>query len=241
MEDIDPEIMSKLEDLLRTAYKPIVKDDDGPIDKSKFAGVPYMAKDDEWPICPNCKKPMQFFLQLNLADIPDPLKGRFGEGIIQMFYCTSSEPLCEVDCEGYFHFADCHHLRLIKPMDEGKVVDLPGVDDLFPAKLITGWEPMDDFPNWEERQEEGLDLTEDEEDAIADIQLTKPGDKLWGWPHWVQSIEYPTCPKCGSTMQLVFQIDSEDNLPYMWGDVGCGHITQCPEHKEILAFGWACG
>jgi hypothetical protein len=41
-------------------------------------------------------------------------------------------------------------------------------------------------------------------------------------------------------MWHVFQIDSEDNLPYMFGDVGCAHITQCPEHKEVVAFGWAC-
>jgi hypothetical protein len=26
----------------------------------------------------------------------------------------------------------------------------------------------------------------------------------------------------------------------MFGDSGIGHITQCPEHKEVLAFGWAC-
>jgi hypothetical protein len=41
-------------------------------------------------------------------------------------------------------------------------------------------------------------------------------------------------------MHLLFQIDSEDNLPYMFGDAGCGHITQCPKHPHRLAFGWAC-
>ncbi|MDJ0556950.1 MAG: hypothetical protein QNJ68_21390 [Microcoleaceae cyanobacterium MO_207.B10] len=41
-------------------------------------------------------------------------------------------------------------------------------------------------------------------------------------------------------MQLVFQVDSNDNLPFMFGDVGCGHITQCKDHKNIVAFAWAC-
>jgi len=41
-------------------------------------------------------------------------------------------------------------------------------------------------------------------------------------------------------MQFVFQIDSNDNLPIILGDRGCGHITQCPEHKQILTFSWAC-
>jgi hypothetical protein len=38
----------------------------------------------------------------------------------------------------------------------------------------------------------------------------------------------------------VFQVDSEDSIPFMFGDTGCGHITQCPEHQEVVAFGWAC-
>ncbi|BAY43233.1 hypothetical protein SAMD00079811_08120 [Scytonema sp. HK-05] len=35
--------------------------------------------------------------------------------------------------------------------------------------------------------------------------------------------------------------DSQNNLPFMFGDVGCGHITQCKTHKTQVAFGWACG
>jgi hypothetical protein len=40
-------------------------------------------------------------------------------------------------------------------------------------------------------------------------------------------------------MQLVFQ-HTGDSIPFMFGDMGIGHITQCPEHKEVVAFGWAC-
>jgi uncharacterized protein YwqG len=42
-------------------------------------------------------------------------------------------------------------------------------------------------------------------------------------------------------MEYVFQIDSEDNLPLMWGDMGTAHVTRCPTHREVLALGWACG
>ena len=31
-----------------------------------------------------------------------------------------------------------------------------------------------------------------------------------------------------------------DALPFVFGDMGIGHITQCPEHKAVVAFGWAC-
>jgi uncharacterized protein YwqG len=77
-------------------------------------------------------------------------------------------------------------------------------------------------------------------DVAEAISNAEPGDKLGGWPHWIQSVEYPACPTCGDRMELVFQLDSEDNLPVVFGDVGCGHITRCPRHPEVLAFGWAC-
>jgi hypothetical protein len=66
------------------------------------------------------------------------------------------------------------------------------------------------------------------------------GDKLASWPAWIQNVEYPNCPRCARRMAHLFQVDSEHNVPFMFGDAGCGHITQCPEHKEVVAFGWAC-
>ncbi|HEY7328275.1 MAG TPA: DUF1963 domain-containing protein [Gemmataceae bacterium] len=63
-----------------------------------------------------------------------------------------------------------------------------------------------------------------------EIAISQPRDKLAGWPYWIQNVEYPSCPRCGQQMIHVFQVDSEDNIPFMFGDSGCGNITQCPEH-----------
>jgi hypothetical protein len=41
-------------------------------------------------------------------------------------------------------------------------------------------------------------------------------------------------------MELLFQLDSEDHVPFMFGDAGCGHLTRCPEHPDVVTFGWAC-
>jgi hypothetical protein len=41
-------------------------------------------------------------------------------------------------------------------------------------------------------------------------------------------------------MEMLFQIDSDQSLPWSLGDAGVGHITQCPKHRDELAFGWAC-
>lgn len=32
----------------------------------------------------------------------------------------------------------------------------------------------------------------------------------------------------------------EGDVPFMFGDVGRGHVTQCPDHEDVVAFGWAC-
>nr|WP_293105517.1 hypothetical protein [Okeania sp. SIO2F4] len=95
---------------------------------------------------------------------------------------------------------------------------------------------LEDYPNYDEALEFGIEL----DDELYEDNFPIEGDKLAGWPLWIQGIEYPNCPICDERMRLVFQVDSEDNLPYMFADGGCGHITQCKEHKNIVAFGWAC-
>ncbi|MEO0456606.1 MAG: hypothetical protein AAF152_08490, partial [Cyanobacteria bacterium P01_A01_bin.114] len=147
--------------------------------------------------------------------------------------------------EGWEPFSTVHVTRLIQPEGE------PGTPTVtpqssFPAQQITGWQVTHDYPGYAEAQEPPMDLnlSVDDWDAIeaeTGQEVPLPGDKLAGWPAWVQGVEYPHCPTCGERMALVFQLDSEDHLPYMFGDMGCGHITQCPTHKDQLGFGWACG
>jgi hypothetical protein len=42
-------------------------------------------------------------------------------------------------------------------------------------------------------------------------------------------------------MRLVMQLDSDDNLDYMFDDGGVGHIMQCPVHHDVLSFAFASG
>jgi uncharacterized protein YwqG len=52
------------------------------------------------------------------------------------------------------------------------------------------------------------------------IGVAAAGDKLGGWPNWMQGVDYPQCTKCNKSLVYLFQIDSEDNLPDMFGDSG---------------------
>jgi uncharacterized protein YwqG len=232
----------------RTAWKPIVKKTDGLITDSKFAGTPYLKAEEDYPRCENCGELLQLFIQLNLDRLPEAIKNNYGSGLLQMFYCINEEPLCEVECQAFFPFAKSVLIRIVQIESDNASADksVPEENDFLP-RLIIGWKEVVDYPNWEERELLEEELAEidwenlvDEEGVSFNEWFPVGGDKLAGYPRWIQSIEYPNCPLCGDQMQLVFQIDSDDNVPHMFGDVGCGHITQCKDHKDQLAFGWAC-
>ncbi|MCI5192749.1 MAG: DUF1963 domain-containing protein [Candidatus Electrothrix sp. AU1_5] len=241
---LQEKLLKKISNFARSTFVPITEDMDGEYDSSKFSGIPWLSQNEEWPICPNCHKPLNFFMQLNLKDLPTMshlAQLHDSEGLVQLFYCTNEDPHCESECEAFLPFSNSVVVRLVdiagkKPQ---KIEESPVVGAFSPKRIVT-WEKEKDYPDYQELAENNVELTEDEEDVYCELELTVFGDKLSGWPAWVQGVEYPNCPECGETMQILFQIDSEDHLPYMFGDVGCGHITVCPRHPHQLAFGWAC-
>lgn len=195
---------------------------------------------------------MQFFLQLPLATLQMAVRG---EGTLQLFYCSVDDG----GCETWRPFSGAQQVRI--STDLSVVAQHPKGLQPLRMRSVQGWTEFVDYPHPEEHEQLGLhydydfkrkkvsiscadlgialrDL--DDMDAAETIGAPEAGDKLGGWPLWVQSAEYPQCPQCMRTMELVMQIDSDDNVPHMFGDVGCGHITQCPAHPQVLAFGWAC-
>lgn len=242
---------------VRLTWKPIVSESDGAPAASKFSGTPWLAAGEDWPTCIGCKHPLQLFLQLNLSELPQELGNRFGTGLLQLFYCVNYD--CDASSESWQPFGGPTIVRVIQPVGPERN-DITVPVDQFPPRTMVGWNVEADFPSLEECEglglncdydfkanratiswrDAGLQFTDIDFETADSFSIAQPGDKLAGWPSWVQCIEYPHCPQCGKQMELIFQLDSEDNLPYMFGDVGCGHITQCPTHKEVVTFGWAC-
>lgn len=235
-QDIEPVLLP----VKRKCWKPVVSEVNADISASKFSGIPWLAADEDWPVCGNCKKPMQLFLQLNKKDLPAEARDSFlGGDILQMFYCVNS---CEdIPCEGASIFAnDSVLVRTVNLRGPSRMIAESPVEGAFPCKLIAGWDESVDYPGYDEIRYTEVRLDNKQEDCLLDAGFPLMGEKLLGWPGWVQGPEYPECPDCGKKMSYVFQIDSGDNIPYMFGDCGCGHITQCREHPERLAFSWAC-
>jgi uncharacterized protein YwqG len=238
---------------MRPGWSPITEDGESSQTASKFGGTPWLSPDESWPYCPHCQTTMPLFLQLNLAELPDVVAYEYGSGLLQVFYCTKCD-------DGWEPFSKTSVVRIVQADGEGAV----GVGNAppFAAKTVIGWEQFEDFPHPQDHPDLGLTYRYQFEIPLRttvscpelaieaeivgneylaeEISSAETGDKLAGWPCWVQGAEYPGCPLCHQQMRLVFQLDSNDNLPFMWGDMGVGHVTQCPEHKEIVAFGWAC-
>lgn len=246
-----------LQSVERVAFRPVVEDGLGAPEGSRFNGRPWLLEGEEWPACKSCGKSMALFLQLDLDAMPPPYQGEFGSGLLQLFYCVR----CPHD--GFDPANEEGKLVRVIGLYGGALAahDWTGVDAEEIA--ITGWEPLVETPSFEEADDAGLSTeagrdgrlrcifaaekietgqidASEAERFIESAFTAQPGDKLGGWPHWVQGVEYPECRECGDRMRLVFQIDSEDNVPFMFGDVGCGHVTQCATHKHVVAFGWAC-
>ncbi len=259
--DTTEEIVKALDPWLqshsRKAWIPVVEDGDGSATSSKFCGTPWIGEGAEWPNCGNCNQPLEHFLQLNLDELPAALGKKFGTGLLQLFYCIKD------DCQGMGGWEpfseDLNHVRIVHATPAAKKTNNPTE---FAASEIVGWTETTDFPCIEEHTVLGLefdyglegntvhvkcpafglqwDEIPDMEELIEQMPSSITNDKLGGWPNWVQGIEYPNCTRCGTAMHLIMQVDSQDNVPFMFGDMGIGHITQCPEHKDVVAFGWAC-
>jgi len=208
---------------------------------SKFSGTPVLKENETWPNCAFCSQPMQLFLQISSSHLPEEANKPFGEGFFQVFYCTNTYKKCEAECKAFLPFSKSTLIRVLKfeePLDKNEIIS--PVRETFPEKRIIGWKEKDDYPNWEELEELGCLLSDEQSDVLDELGYPLSRDKLSGWPCWVQGIEYPDCPECGKRMDFVFQIDSYDNIPYMFGDAGCSHTFQCKTHKDKIAIAWAC-
>lgn len=223
----------------RPTWQPQTVDEDHGAAASKFGGMALVSADWPVPTCPGCQQPLTLLVQLNPADLPADMAPRLQHQVLQLFYCTNGQTNCESDYEAFFPFSRSVVVRLVPLIEPVAGVLAP---TSFPAKTIVGWQAVQEHPD----PEDWADLTPPIERNNAGQVLESEwyrclsDDKLGGWPHWIQGPEYPNCPTCGQQMQLLFQVASEDHLPYMFGDMGIGHITQCPMHPQVLAFGWAC-
>ncbi len=199
---------------------------------SHFGGGARLRADEDWPRCKNCHEPMPLFLELDLAIVPfeRPLTG-----LLQLFYCNSRDPLCEVDCKSWDHNDQGMLIRVIsdasvmptmmpEPRGEGPT-SLPMREIVLRASKI-------DYPDAEDAKE--LFGIVDKYDSKA----PSTGDKMLGWPARANAARWPKCPTCLAPMLHLLQMASNRGLAHQWGDMGIAHIFLCTNHPTRTHFGW---
>ncbi|MEZ6189634.1 MAG: hypothetical protein R3F62_32110 [Planctomycetota bacterium] len=252
---LEPQLLQQLraalEGRLRPSYVPRVAAPTGDAGCSKVGGLALLAPGEAWPTCPNCAAPLPLALQLARETCPEPVQARFPAGArhLQLFYCSSSD--CGAD-DAWEPFGTNRVLRFLREsVPASEVPECPEPPE--PADLV-GWDERVMTPHSEDvrdlsdelqiAREQLGDLVREGSADAADVPYASPSHetRLLGWPAWAQGAEWPSCPQCEARMVLVAQVGADDGpLRMLFAADGTGHVTQCPTHLDVLAFGWACG
>ena len=178
-------VLRKLAPYKRLAWLPITAAGDGALEASKFCGTPSLARQDDWPRCPNCTEPMRCLLQLQMSQVPEPCRAQFGQGLLQVFYCDNwlpeegqpgVSPFHRCDgADGFRPFAQNRLVRLLEPVPghpRETIVVPPFAPSNFGGavwapRLIIGWQDVVDYPCFQElTQGPPFSFTNDEIDHL---------------------------------------------------------------------------
>ncbi|MEY3195138.1 MAG: hypothetical protein RIQ78_1235 [Bacteroidota bacterium] len=242
-----PAAMEPFREKLSQTVKPFVRVKSNPSREtkrweSKVGGVPYFPMDAVWPCAPDGKE-LFFLAQINFAEIPAlaPFPTR---GIVQFF--VNDDDLYGMD------FDDGENQDTFRVMFHPDVVenrallqasfpalrtyeDLPHYpEESYPLTFqldesvvpVTDYEYYNKFGGDFFRQfgEREWDVMEDFGKAVR-----SDGHRMGGYAYFTQ--DDPRRPE--DPMMLLLQLDSDETMDLMWGDMGVGHFFI--REKDLIA------
>ncbi len=211
--------------------------------ESKVGGQPYLPKNMAWPAAPDGHG-LFFLAQINFAELP-PLPPFPNKGIVQFF--INDDDLYGMDFEDgenpdtfrvLFHPEVVENQSLLQTKlptttwDEDLLPHHP--DESYPLIFGLGEEvvPISDYQFY---QHFGSDFFrqfgEKEWDVMAELEksVRSQGHKMGGYAYFTQ--DDPRRPD--DPMLLLLQLDSDERMDLMWGDMGVGHFFI--REKDLLA------
>lgn len=223
------EIVPRIAAAQRESWQPVCTESGEGL--THFGGIPALEAGTHWPVCGKCSRLMPLFLQLASADLPQGARDTFPEGLLQVFFCTA--------CMPFEPFSNAALVRVLPDHAQLQQSD-ERPELLLKSRWVTNWLELPDYPEPGDTPAPEMDLDELEIEALFESGYPRQGDKLLGWPYWIQDPERPSCPECELPMTTLFQLDSNGNLDYMWGDGGVAHMFWCPHHPHAMALVWQC-
>lgn len=202
--------------------------------ESKVGGQPYLPKNAVWPCAPDGKE-LFFLAQINFAEVPQ-LAPFPTSGIVQFF--INDDDLYGMDFDDgenpdtfrvLFHADVVENESMLQtsfPMLRDYDELLPHhPDETYPLKfqLDEGVVPVTDYQFYQHfggdffRQfgEQEWDVTDEFGKAVR-----PEGHRIGGYAYFTQ--DDPRRPE--DPMLLLLQLDSDEKMDLMWGDMGVGHF-----------------
>jgi hypothetical protein len=173
----------------------------------KFGGFPDGFDRYAVPNCVNCQQPLHLFLQIDMSD------PQFGPAL-------ASNPNIHIlnclNCDSYWRPL---YYRIDPKAAAIKILEQTEGDHFgeFPPVLP--------------------------EEEIAFESLHRPWSpeqerkhQFGGQPFWLQGAERPACRRCDGPMQFIAQVDSDETLGIMFGDMGLLYAFLCQKCGVFATF-----
>ena len=211
--------------------------------ESKVGGLPYLPKGVSFPTASDGRE-LFFLAQINFADLP-PLAPFPNQGIVQ-FYIQDDDlyGMDFDDGENADTFRVLYHPTVVKNEAtlQTKFPALRDYDDLLPHHpeesyplnfaLAEEVAPVTDYRFFEKFGHDFFQQFGEKEWEVLDeyAKMVRPqGHKIGGYAYFTQ--DDPRRPD--DPMLLLFQLDSDEPMDLMWGDMGVGHFFI--REKDLIA------
>ncbi len=201
--------------------------------ESKVGGTPYMTKDAVWPCAPDGRE-LFFLAQINCADLP-ALAPFPQEGMLQFF--IHDDDLYGMDFddgENPDTFRIVFHPKVVR--DQGALRtkfqlmrdydELPHhPDESYPLVFALSEEvvPLSDYSFYQHFGDDFFRQFGENEWTLQEAfgkKVRADGHKMGGYAYFTQDDPRKTA----DPMLLLFQLDSDERMDLMWGDMGVGHF-----------------
>ena len=211
--------------------------------ESKVGGQPYLLKETTWPTSPDGRE-LFFLAQINFAEVP-PLTPFPSSGILQFF--IHDDDLYGMDFddgENPDTFRVLFHPEVLE-QESRLQTKLPSTnweeellphhpDESYPLIFGLGEEvvPISDYQFY---QHFGSDFfrqfAENEWEVMGQLEkaVRSQGHKIGGYAYFTQ--DDPR--RAEDPMLLLLQLDSDERMDLMWGDMGVGHFFI--REKDLVA------
>lgn len=200
---------------------------------SKVGGLPYLPRGVAWPSAPD-GRPLFFLAQLNFAQMP-ALPPFPEKGIVSFF--IDDDDLYGMDFDDGEN-ADTFRVLFFPEVTENEAVlqaDFPPLrdydllphhpDESYPLSFTLAEElmPATDYQFWQTFGADFFQKFGEKEWELTDAYgkaIKADGHKIGGYAYFTQ--DDPR--RAEDPMLLLFQLDSDERMDLMWGDMGVGHF-----------------